>query len=306
MASFTSLPPELVLLIAAHLSSTAAMNALAQTYWPAYHLIRPELHKRLFERRVEVLLWAAGTSNTVIVERLLKSPFGVHPQTDYPARTQTPLHAAAGAGSLDIVHALLAADAEADAIWTTPTGNVTPFHRASDGLHFAVMDVLLARGVDINRRKNRHEPFLHAACAAGNPALVEYLLERGADPAISGDHGPALVYALTACSPAPDVRVIRLLLDYGADPNFEYHDRPMPYLLLELPATNSAEVQTARTHALALLLAYGVGRQATMDYLRKWRGHLGRVFGVEPDRARQKVRDAFREAERAIPDVMGR
>ncbi|MBI2369561.1 MAG: hypothetical protein HYV08_04870 [Deltaproteobacteria bacterium] len=103
----------------------------------------------------------------------------------------------------------------------------------------------LDEGADPNYVENewtRHTPVLFTACADGNAALVELLLERGADPDVDehvieqrhssweeqqrwapyeGSEGGAREGTITPCLEAalPDLGIMKALLEKDADPN---------------------------------------------------------------------------------------
>ena len=68
------------------------------------------------------------------------------------------------------------------------TGKRTALHFAMNGIHEAVVDVLLARGADPNVRDEGDDAMpLHFAAERGNLAVVRSLIEHGADPNGDGD-----------------------------------------------------------------------------------------------------------------------
>lgn len=126
------------------------------------------------------------------------------------------IHDASAAGDLNKVKALL----EADSRLLESKGNVgfRPLHSACFAGQAAVANLLLDRGADVNLRDDFQNTPLGRACyvAGQDPALVERLIEQGADVNSQGYNGltPLHYAALRG-----DVAIARLLLDRGADPD---------------------------------------------------------------------------------------
>jgi uncharacterized protein len=124
---------------------------------------------------------------------------------------------AAAAGDADRVRTLLDADpslrdAHAPDGWT-------PLHLAGHFRHGAVIDLLLARGADVNavsRNGDANAP-LHAAAAGGaDVALMRRLVKAGARV----NHRQSGGYtALHEGAAVGNIDVVRMLLDAGAQPD---------------------------------------------------------------------------------------
>ncbi|KAJ7635483.1 ankyrin repeat-containing domain protein [Mycena polygramma] len=94
-------------------------------------------------------------------------------------------------------------------------GKYTALQAASKLRNIALVELLLARGADINAEGG---VALQEACSTDNLAVVELLLERGADPNMQdGEYGTAL----QAASNSGHVAVVELLLARGADINIQ-------------------------------------------------------------------------------------
>jgi len=87
---------------------------------------------------------------------------------------------------------------------------------ACDGGSKAVVEVLLERGADVNGRNQHGDTPLIGASGLGSPEVVKLLLDRGADPNGTESHG---VSPLMMASMRGSCEVAKLLLDRGADPN---------------------------------------------------------------------------------------
>lgn len=74
-----------------------------------------------------------------------------------------------------------------------------------------MVEWLLSEGVDIDGWNDSQESALYCAVCRGNYRLVEFLLERGADPNLR-------TWFNSILEMATDARTARLLLQYGADP----------------------------------------------------------------------------------------
>ncbi|MEO8719064.1 MAG: ankyrin repeat domain-containing protein [Burkholderiales bacterium] len=84
-----------------------------------------------------------------------------------------------------------------------------------------VLELLLANGGDANAVTSRGAPLVSIAVLNTNPAAVALLLGRyDADPnsRLSGEHGDPILALAARSAHADGVRVVRLLLDAGANP----------------------------------------------------------------------------------------
>jgi ankyrin repeat protein len=137
---------------------------------------------------------------------------------------------------------------------------------------------------DVNARDTKQNTPLHDA---ENPAIMELLIEDGADVNARGYYGMTPLF--------PPVRAgredcVKLLLEHGADPNRKEmyegrtplhtvaltHDREIAALLLRHGAEVNATDRRGNT-PLKLLLGYHdfdsyEGREATEKVLREWGG----------------------------------
>ena len=219
------------------------------------------------------LHWAAQASNADIVELLLEH--GADP--NIPAKNGSPpLHWAAQAGHADIVALLLKRGAKVN---TKAGGHNTALAYAcgwGDRTVYRpnpkVVELLLQNGADPNiPAKNGSSP-LQWAAQAGNEDIVALLLKYGAAVnAVSDSGNTALAYA---CGSGHSVlhcynlKVIKLLLERGADPNIPAHDERFPLDLaaqaghadiVELLLKNGAKVNAISGSNTALAYACGWG-----------------------------------------------
>jgi uncharacterized protein len=93
----------------------------------------------------------------------------------------TVLHMAAYFGHVDVVKLLLERGADAMERSTNELYN-TPLHSALAGRRFAIAQLLVEHGSDVNSSNRRGWTPLHLAAGAGNLDAVQFLAQHGADP----------------------------------------------------------------------------------------------------------------------------
>src|SRR5687767_7227043 len=129
------------------------------------------------------------------------------------------LKRAAAGGDLETVRALVEAGADVNATDEHGSGTLLTFHPA-------VMAYLLSKGADPNRQTNESgDPILCGVAYFNHLQCVRLLLEAGADP--NGVVHDTAETALHACviglgqgvTEADRHGVVRLLVEHGADPN---------------------------------------------------------------------------------------
>jgi ankyrin repeat protein len=131
---------------------------------------------------------AASLGRTERVEAILESdPAKAHA---WSADGFTPLHLASFFGHVESLRALLARSARVDAVSRNPM-NVMPLHSAAAGPRdrAPVAQALLDAGAEVDARSHRGFTALQEAAENGDEDLVELLLARGADPALTNDDG---------------------------------------------------------------------------------------------------------------------
>lgn len=171
----------------------------------------------------------------------------------------SPLHLAAATDRPAIVKALLflGFDVNKAAHTFKSAQPTTPLEEASKHGAVSVVRVLMMRGADPGLGRGA----FFAAASRRHQDVVLALLELGADPNIgSTSRGtPALHMAINShCRTEPGIRIIQLLLEYGADPNrrkppnrkrtgFGLEDGPTPlFLALFHDCPKLAELLIAR------------------------------------------------------------
>ncbi|RDA83893.1 hypothetical protein CP532_3366 [Ophiocordyceps camponoti-leonardi (nom. inval.)] len=204
-------------LILPRMSKRAAMHALERTWWND----RSRDLLRFFMESIpdEVLAYAAISGGGFVdtVRLLLARGENV----DVTCKTITALTMAAYAGHGDVVKLLLNHGASLH-------GGITyygsPAHAAVFGSHVAILELLLAKGVEIEmtaRCGTRKEEctLLQLAASSSNADTVSWLLDHGADPnaraqSLDGDGITALS---RACQKNHNAHLVSLLISSGAD-----------------------------------------------------------------------------------------
>ena len=165
--------------------------------------------RKRVDPKVKELIAVVREHDTAAVKAILQSaPEHVDGQD---SGGSTPLHHAAGFGTLETIKLLIEAGAEVD---SRNSRNSTP-------LHWAVSDtekirLLLARGADINAKTERERtPLGLAAMHRFDNAPLKLLLAKGADPNIASINGQT---PLMAAARAGNVEAMKLLLAKKADP----------------------------------------------------------------------------------------
>ncbi len=100
----------------------------------------------------------------------------------------TPLGLAAFFGHREVVELLLARGADVNAVSRNATGYTALTGAVAKG-DAAIVAALLAAGANANYRYAKGHSPLHEAAVSGNSALVKLLLEHGADPNARMDDG---------------------------------------------------------------------------------------------------------------------
>lgn len=160
--------------------------------------LSPALHALYSGRRevVDVLLDAnppldvfdaAAVGRTRALEELLDGEAGL-------ARAWSPdgftaLHYAAFFGQEDAARILLEAGAEVGVVARNESIRVQPLHSAASGGHAAIVELLLEHGADANAVQEGGFTPLHSAAQNGDRKSVEALLGAGADPKRATDDG---------------------------------------------------------------------------------------------------------------------
>ncbi len=268
-------------------------------------------------RSQTALMWAVSQQHPAVVEVLLDhgaavdarsdvwtevvkttpEPWNPEYVTEIPQGGYTALLFAARVGDLASARLLVAAGADVDD--QSPYGTSATVVAAHSG-HGAVAAFLLEQGADPNAADAGYTA-LHAAILHKDAALVRALLDRGADrearvqastpirrDAVDFYLHPSYVGAapfwLAARFNAPDI--MRLLLDYGADPRVAHHPTYWPGSL----SVRDERVQVEEGTTSALMAAAGLGGRDPLVSVDR----LDRIAESAP------VRSTRREPDRVV------
>jgi len=159
---------------------------------------------------------AAKSGNANIIGQLMKAGADPNDSLNYINSSETPLMHAARAGSADAVRLMLLAGAKVNA--RENWNGQTALHWAAAEGHGAVVQALIEGGADIRQRSNAGtSPFLFAV-RRGDMASVQAFLAAGADVNEKRvDFATPLLVAIIN----GHEDLVDLLLDKGADPNAE-------------------------------------------------------------------------------------
>jgi len=189
-------------------------------------------------------LSAVRSADAKAVERLIAANPEIVKAKDYAG--STPLHHAAGFGTLATMKLLLDKDADPNAV----------NRRKSTPLFWAIGDeakvrFLADRGSDVNAKLAEGRTPVYQAALLGNLRVLRLLLEKGAKPDTKTITGAT---PLMAVARRAHVEAMRLLIDKGADVNAT--DSAGETVLMEAAITGSPE-------AVQLLLDKGADLNAT-------------------------------------------
>ena len=110
---------------------------------------------------------------------------------------------------------------------------------------YAIAELLVNRGADVNQKNDRGETALCAVAGVGGRSVASLLIEKGADVESRGDDG---LTPLAWAARSGNVSVAALLLDKGARPDSIDHNRRTPLMWA---------TQNQHTTVLAMLLKKG-------------------------------------------------
>jgi hypothetical protein len=155
---------------------------------------------------------------------------GANPNAEYHWNWHPELPRTALWGAICAVHHLPLAEALLEA-GANPTDGVS-MHIAGGGGHIEALDLLHRYGVNVDGIPGGVPPLVHMMQWADNPAGPYWLLEHGADPNLAwGDDDEA---PLHAAARRWDVAMVERLVQRGADVSRRRADGSTPHILAEL------------------------------------------------------------------------
>ena len=181
------------------------------------------------------------------------------------------LFTAAFKGHLAVVELLLANGVNPNIARDNGT---TPLWCATQNGHQAVVELLLAKGADPNLAKNDGATPLFEAAFNGNEAIVRLLLANGADSNLAKNNGAT---PLLGAASNGHGAVVELLLANGAAPNLVKNNSATPLLgaafngheaIVDLLLTSGADPNLAKNNSPTPLLGAALnGQEAIVDLL---------------------------------------
>lgn len=209
------------------------------------------------EQKPGLIALACSKNNTQVVRILLENGAQVHEETKYALAG---LHFASMRGNIDLVHLLLSKGVDVN-VHGPPKQRLTALFYATKYGHYPVVDILLSKGAKEDLQvsgwnsplfiacRQGHEnivklllnyskdvlkdsdiaPSLHAAIENGNDAIVELLLQNGAEA--NAKETLSKEYPLNMAATHGNVKIIKLLLDRRADVDIETKSGCTPLIL---------------------------------------------------------------------------
>ncbi len=201
----------------------------------------------------EALIEAIYAHDLDRLARLLAA--GESPNQPFTSRyTSTPLDGAVSflrfipngkpSGSIDAVVLLLRYGADANA-WDADH-SMTPLLTAVEMPHLEAVRLLLSAGADPNVKNDEGESPLHHCAINGLLEMARLLLRCGATKTMDKGGGSAGMNALSFAATRLNVDMVKLLLEYGANPNAPDLDRlttleHLDYLRSRVPEDPAAQ-----------------------------------------------------------------
>lgn len=160
-------------------------------------------------------------------------------------------HSGRPSGSINAVVLLLRYGADVNA-WDAQHWD-TPLLCAFEVNHEEAIRLLLAAGADPNVRNAEDESPLYQCVKSKRYEMARLLLHCGATKTIDKGGGPAGMHALGLATSRLDVEMVKLLLEFGADPHAEDVDHMTAFRQLEFLAVPEDPGEQERFHEICRL-----------------------------------------------------
>jgi ankyrin repeat protein len=164
----------------------AAMTDPGSPILAALYQQKPDEAERLAEGAALTIWEAAALGRDARVAELLRADPAI--ANAWAADGFTPVALAAFFGHESTARTLLDAGANVHAV-ARHVMNVQPLHAAVAARNIAIVQLLLDRGADANARQQVGYTPLMGAAGAGREDMVSLLLAHGADPALASEDG---------------------------------------------------------------------------------------------------------------------
>jgi len=132
----------------------------------------------------ELEIWDGAALGRLAVVQAAREGWGEFIVNEYSRDGYTPLQLACFFGHADVARYLVGNGAQIDAVSKNAMA-IQPLHAAAAGNHTAIVQLLLEAGADPNAVQQDSFRPLHAAAQNGNAELARLLLAHDADPALS-------------------------------------------------------------------------------------------------------------------------
>ena len=156
---------------------------------------------------------AALYENFAVVDILVSAGANVNdPNADI--NDNSLLHTCVEKGDVELVKKVIAAGAHLDLYDRDDEYRMTPLQLAALFKHYAVMDVLVSTGANVNLPNGDGETLLFRMTWEEEVENVEMLIEAGADPDLSDQDGSTPLHIAAVCDNA---QILKLLISAGAN-----------------------------------------------------------------------------------------